>query len=118
MDANPTTPMDTNPEDQKVAAIVAMDGEDRLMFRCPGCKCGHAVPIRRSNGNTDGLWSWNGSLTKPTLQPSIIVTYSPEPPKDRPARCHSWVTDGHIKFLGDSHHNLRDCAVPLPSLED
>lgn len=118
MDANPTTPMDTNPEDQKVAAIVAMDGEDRLMFRCPGCKCGHAVPIRRSNGNTDGLWSWNGSLTKPTLQPSIIVTYSPEPPKDRPGRCHSWITDGHIKFLGDSHHNLRDCAVPLPSLED
>ncbi len=102
----------------KVAAILETDGEDRLVFKCPGCKCSHGVPIRRANGNTDGLWSWNGSLTHPTLEPSIIVTYDPDPPPHRPARCHSWVTVGLIKYLGDSHHDLRDSSVPLPPIDD
>jgi len=82
----------------------AQDG--LYMFECPGCGCCHFF-------STDGAgrphWQWNGDVEKPTVTPSILVSGS------RPEhRCHSFVKDGRIQFLGDCHHKLAGQTVDLP----
>jgi hypothetical protein len=79
-----------------------------LCFHCPGCKYGHSFRIKGQGP----VWDWNGSLEKPTFAPSLLVWQSrPE------ARCHSFVRDGNIEFLGDCFHELKNQTVPLPPVE-
>lgn len=48
-------------------------------------------------------------MEKPTFNPSLLVN------KDYPAqRCHSWVRDGKIQFLGDCFHALKNLTVEIP----
>ena len=71
----------------------------RFVFFCPACKCGHWF---------NDTWQFNGDYEKPTISPSILVTRPPEP-----YRCHSFVTDGKLKFLDDCSHNLKGQIVDL-----
>jgi hypothetical protein len=89
---------------------------------CPGCD--HAHPFHTGS---DG-WAWNGDVERPTFSPSLLV-YSratlidntlegdsltaPSNVRQLP-RCHSFVTDGSIQFLGDSTHALAGQTVDLP----
>jgi hypothetical protein len=57
-------------------------------------------------------WIWNGSMDTPTFTPSINCN-----PNDPQWRCHSFVTDGKIQFLPDSHHRLAGKTVELPEWE-
>lgn len=99
-----------------------------LAFHCPGCDSYHAV---RVNGDKRPRWNWNGQYEKPTFSPSILVqsghfisTHKAGDPCwcTRPdavfkcQRCHSFVTDGKIQFLGDCSHALAGQTVDLPSL--
>jgi hypothetical protein len=85
-------------------------GGKLLIFHCPGCKYGHPFEIECPKG--DG-WTWNGSYDKPTFQPSLLIS------KDYPAqRCHSFVKDGKIQFLGDCFHELKNQTVDLPDWDD
>lgn len=68
---------------------------------CPACECAHGF---KTDG---GGWSWNGDREKPTISPSIL-TLGVEP------RCHSFVREGRIQFLGDCTHGLRGQTVELP----
>lgn len=82
-----------------------------VAFWCPGCDGAHVVNTGR-NG-----WLWNGDAEKPTLMPSVLVTYSGHDADQGcapPARCHSFVENGEIRFLGDSTHGLSGRTVPLP----
>ncbi len=80
-------------------------GGKLLCFHCPGCKYSHPFEIDCE----DRGWTWNGSMDKPTFTPSLLVNqHSPE------ARCHSYVTDGKIKFLDDCFHELKGQTVDLP----
>ena len=99
--------------------------DGRHAFWCPGCNKTHAV--------TD-TWAFNHDYDKPTFSPSILVTsghYMPEHKgnscwctwnKEHPDdqehfkcfRCHSYVTDGKIQFLGDCTHELVGQTVELP----
>lgn len=56
-------------------------------------------------------WVWNGSLEKPTLEPSILTRYDDK-------ICHSFLRDGVFQFLGDCTHELAGQMVPIPELED
>jgi hypothetical protein len=68
-------------------------------FHCPGCGYGHTF---------DARWTFNGDVVRPTFAPSLLVNGSmPE------RRCHSFVRDGRIEFLGDCYHELRGKTVPL-----
>lgn len=102
-----------------------------LLFFCPGCKCAHGVCV-----TTNG-WGWNGSMESPTFTPSVLVQTTkftekgeadyeewakagyPKKPDEKlqfeskPVVCHSFVTDGMIKFLGDCTHELVNQTVPL-----
>jgi hypothetical protein len=49
----------------------------------------------------------------PTFYPSI--DYNRDAPK---YRCHSFVKDGQIQFLGDCFHTLKGKTVDLPDWDD
>ena len=82
-------------------------------FHCPGCEGEHVITtLPYPNG-----WTFNGDVERPTFSPSVLVhevkrpdgtTFSP--------RCHSFVTDGRIQFLGDSQHALAGQTVDLPDI--
>ncbi len=79
-----------------------------FMFFCPGCECGHWF-------KTDGSgpkWTWNGDFEKPTIKPSILAVISDED------RCHSFVTDGKIRFLNDCTHDMKGQTVELPDWDN
>ena len=70
-----------------------------LRFRCPGCNTEHAIQF---GWEETPKWNWNGSFTKPTFDPSVLVTYKgKDAGKDGapPAVCHSFVKEGKIQFL-------------------
>ena len=94
-----------------------------LSFMCPGCGHPHTVKIKG-----DSAWGFNGNLDKPTFTPSLLVTCMlPEGHSNKnPApvgwqgklvehRCHSYVTDGKIQFLGDCTHKLAGKTINLPN---
>jgi hypothetical protein len=77
------------------------------VFLCPGCECGHLFTVG-PNG-----WTWNGSMEKPTFTPSLLCN------QDMPeSRCHSFVRDGMIQFLGDCYHKLAGQTVEIPDWDD
>ena len=96
----------------------------RVAFMCPGCKAMHHVIVDGSRG-----WTWNQSGDAPTFNPSVLVrgtvpitdqeheiimgdgTVNP-----KPLVCHSFVTDGRIRFLNDCTHDLAGQTVDLPDL--
>lgn len=95
-----------------------------VSFRCPGCGDVHVVPTG------GGGWGWNGSLSSPSLSPSISVTSGHYASHWKPGdecwcgknyhfecyRCHSVVTDGKIAFCADSTHALAGQTVDLPEI--
>lgn len=96
----------------------------RLAFECPGCRGPHIV---RTGQGPGPRWGWNGSYDKPTFTPSILVRGTERLtdeeydvyklngvlPTPRPLVCHSYVTDGKIKFLDDCTHSLAGQTVEL-----
>ena len=75
-------------------------GEDGYtLFYCPGCDGPHALNTNR--------WTWNGDCDKPTFSPSVLVTGGG-------TRCHSYLREGRIEFLGDCAHALAGQTVDLP----
>lgn len=100
--------------------VIRKASGDKISFMCPGCGSRHVVHVGDGPGPR---WSWNGSMDKPTLSPSILVTgFMPsddpeefdDATKDKPFTCHSFVVGGQIQFLNDCTHKLAGQAVPLP----
>lgn len=77
-------------------------------IECPGCGMPH-VPRA-------GDWTFNGDFDRPTFFPSLLVEYDHGEDRHH-VRCHSFVRDGQIEFLGDSTHALRGQTVDLPEIE-
>lgn len=84
-----------------------------LSFMCPGCNDVHCIPTKPHPRG----WSFNGDFARPTIVPSIHV----HPSKNEDGtivipRCHSYVRDGRIQFLGDCDHALAGQTVDLPEV--
>lgn len=98
-----------------VCSVLELGGSDphqRLTWWCPGCRTGHGVPIPPHRQ----AWQWNGDRLRPTLTPSVLVTYDgPDAGRDGapPAVCHCFIRDGQIDFLGDCTHDHAGRTVPL-----
>lgn len=117
-----------------MSAVIKVLDDRHVQFRCPGCGQNHTLPVVSGERAS---WQWNGSLGRPTLTPSILAqsghyvpchragdpcwcTYNAEHPEDADFECgicHSFVTDGQIRFLSDCTHQLAGQTVPLPPLE-
>lgn len=90
---------------------MAEDGT--LIWWCPGCDGAHGVPVRG-----EGAWGWNGSRDKPTLTPSVhVLPHDSTPPFTPQPRCHTFIVDGNIQFLGDCEHPLAGQTVQIPEWE-
>jgi hypothetical protein len=94
-----------------------------ILFYCPGCGYPHnVVPkdesvlpphapeshqgYRSPNGPR---WVWNGDKESPTFTPSILCQAD--------ERCHSYVTDGKIRYLPDSTHALSGQTIDIPEFQ-
>lgn len=74
------------------------------MFYCPGCQTHHMY---------DQRWTFNGNVETPTFSPSLLMTYHHgDPPVAK--RCHLFLTDGKLQFLGDCTHQYAGQTIDLP----
>ena len=108
-----------------------------FIWWCPGCKPSHGINGRSADEHSGPNWSWNGSSDAPTFSPSVLVrgiredltpeqeknygeelkTLSREHLLEHPVysfRCHSFVENGHMRFLNDCTHELANQTVPIP----
>lgn len=88
-------------------------GHEQLWFDCPGCKFPHRIPVSREGGRSD-CWDWNGSLEKPTTNPSVKATWTHGEERVHQC-CHFFLRDGVIEFCGDCTHELKGKKVPMKS---
>jgi len=111
-----------------LSPILRLAEGNTLIFWCPGCDCPHSIKF---GGNS---WQWDGSVTKPTINPSVLIRsghyaqghegpdcwckYNIEHPEDSSkfecGVCHSFIHNGLIQFLDDCTHKLKGQTVPLP----
>lgn len=103
--------------------ILRTVGGNLVGFWCPGCAQMHVVRVPPHAF----AWDFNGDYDRPTFMPSVLVTgvermtdaeharaMAGEKIEPRPLRCHSFVRDGRIEFLGDCTHALAGRTVDLP----
>lgn len=93
--------------------VISRASDGRMIFWCPGCGEHHGVYVEREQRPR---WGWNDSMDRPTFTPSILVTWEWGEKREKKV-CHSFVTDGQIRFLGDCTHKLAGQTVPLPPIE-
>jgi len=98
-------------------------------FHCEGCNSAHGVIVE---SKTSPVWGFNGNEEKPTFTPSVLVRWVSMPnDPERDAKgnyvlgadgrikgakdevCHSFVTDGKIRYLNDCTHHLKGQTVEL-----
>lgn len=99
---------------------VRLANDGSALFWCPGCDGAHGVRVRGEHS-----WGWNGSVDAPTFTPSVLVTYPANPNAleefkewRTERRCHSFVRDGKIQFLGDCTHRLAGQTVEIPDFDE
>ncbi|MGE0399929.1 MAG: DUF6527 family protein [Kofleriaceae bacterium] len=119
-------------EGMSPAAVAKLTEPHGIRWWCSGCQSAHRVPLVPAEPNG---WTWNGSLVRPTLTPSVLVFShtqlnaagralieaagdGPMPEitdehREETPRCHSFITDGWIDYLADSTHELAGQKVPL-----
>lgn len=81
-------------------------------FECPGCGHWHVVYTEREQENKI-VWQFNGNVDRPTFSPSLLV-WCDRGELAGQFRCHSFIRDGRIQFLGDCSHKLAGQTVDLP----
>ena len=80
---------------------------DSYGFHCPGCRCHHSFSIKGKP-----VWKFNGDVENPTFSPSLLV-WASRPEK----RCHLFVREGKIQFLGDCFHEFAGKTVEMEGVE-
>ena len=96
--------MPRGPDDVVIQTTASDPAYLALMWVCVGCGDAHACQVRGTRQNA--LWTWNDSLSAPTLAPSVLKM---APGK----RCHSFVRDGVVEFLSDCAHPLAGQKVRM-----
>lgn len=80
------------------------------IFWCPGCNYSHKM---------DSRWEFNHNLDAPTFYPSLNVVWVGERDGIEVKEiCHSFITNGYIKFLDDCTHELKGQTIELPDIEE
>jgi hypothetical protein len=91
------------------------DGKTTYHFDCPGCGIGHSF-------RTPDWTIVNDDLRFPTIRPSILLHKIDKVFENSNGtlghRCHSFITDGQIKFLNDCTHPMKNMIVPLEDFKE
>lgn len=86
-------------------------GKTVYLFHCPACDRHHKINDR---------WDFDGNFEAPTIRPSILGTGT-RPDKDgnwHEWRCHSYIKNGHIEYLGDCTHDMAGQTVELKPISE
>ena len=75
-------------------------------FYCPACNEQHPMHVPQ--------WSFNGDMERPTFSPSLRVFDHSDINK---TKCHLFVKDGVLEYLGDCAHSLAGRAVDMVDIE-
>ena len=95
----------------KIAWVKTTVPEDQYMWKCPGCKSVHSIPVKGPKA-----WGWNGSVESPTFTPSVLSWWVDE--KNFKHICHMFVIEGKIQFLTDCTHELAGQTVEMQEIPD
>ena len=112
--------MSDDPRD-RVRPVVKQDGSlVGYSFYCLGCEGYHVVhtePWEKTWVTPPApgpVWTFNGSTSRPTFGPSLLIH---EHKKDdgtvHQPRCHTFIREGRIQFLGDCGHKLAGQTVDM-----
>lgn len=102
----------------KIKRYTLTDGgyNNELGFYCPGCKCKHFISDQHTNikamGN--GPWTFNDNFEKPTINPSILVSFTYNENIDY--ICHSFIKNGKIQYLFDCTHKLKGQTIEMEEI--
>lgn len=89
-------------------AKVRVRKDNNFIIYCPACKKEHAF---------NKSWGFNNDFDKPTVDSSLLVNgYDEELCVD--FRCHSFIKEGTIIYLGDCTHDMKGERIPLPECEE
>lgn len=94
-------------------ARVTFNPGESVQFECPGCGWLHILNLDPSIGRP--CWQFNGDVDRPTITPSINAWREYGGNRET-QRCHSFVTDGKIRFLNDCTHKLTGQTIDLPDI--
>ena len=111
---------------------VAHEQPERIVLigaLCPACGIEHNLRVdaeywaddhrravaRGYTGPEKKPWIFNGDYQRPTFSPSILANKDRHDP-DRPL-CHSFLENGHWRFLADCTHDLAGQTVPMIPLD-
>lgn len=93
----------------KVIFLNRTDGTKDPAIFCPACDCYHVF---------DSRWTFNGDVDKPTFSPSMCVNCVDEKYlNEQTVRCHSFVRNGQIQYLGDCTHDMKNQTIELPNAD-
>lgn len=94
----------------KVRIVYSPDNEIAgYCFLCPGCKMTHEFNVNPKFGTN--VWKFNGNIDSPSFEPSLLVNKDHQ--VEGVMQCHSWVTDGKIRFYDNCGHDLKNQIVDL-----
>lgn len=94
----------------KICRVAQNSPDDpEFMFDCPACGMPHWFKTTGSRPK----WTWNGDFENPTVQPSLNVTWEQHGVQKR---CHFYIQNGKIKFLGDCTHSMAKQTIPLADI--
>lgn len=104
-------PLKNNPDGQGMIACEPTEAT-HLQLRIPSHMLQDRL-IEIKIGKTifgKDIWSWNGDVERPTLAPSILTE---EKWAGKPFRCHSYIKNGIVEFLGDCTHVNKNRTMSL-----
>lgn len=97
----------------KTSEFTDADNNKGHMFVCEPCGTVHTVYTHQDpKGHRVPVWKFNGNTEKPTFKPSVLVRWN-DGEEQTPKVCHSFVTDGKIKYLNDCTHELKGQTIDL-----
>lgn len=81
---------------------------------CPACRELHTFSCQQPDPLTGCKWVWDGNIIRPTLTPSINITWTHGNKLTR--RCHYTLEAGILQFIEDCTHELKGIRMSLPAL--
>lgn len=82
------------------------------MVECPACRDADRCWAHVFHIAKDGRgWNFDGNYERPTFSPSMLAY------DDKGYRCHSFVRDGKIEYLGDCTHSMAGQTIELPVVD-
>ena len=93
------------------------NGVDYLWFTPEGMTSPTMLPvITKGSREKNNAWTWNGSLDKPTVRPSVRTSYTDK--EGNQTEIHYWLNDGICDCLGDCKDGNAGKKLKLAELDE